>query len=156
MEPHQSGQEPAELGSALPPADLDKHKYGSKIFEMLEPNPHKPQPDCNTTNRCTGPNHSSLLDIHEQTLSLSVKLGSSLCLILPSLVQHAALCPLVLFAYLLPSYPVLSFALCLLQCFLILAGDVAAELKARRSYWNVAAMLPVAWMRPAGTFLGLQ
>lgn len=28
--------------------------------------------------------------------------------------------------------------------------------QARRSYWNVAAMLPVAWMRPAGTFLGLQ
>lgn len=28
--------------------------------------------------------------------------------------------------------------------------------QARQSYWNVAVVLPVAWMRPAGTFLGLQ
>lgn len=28
--------------------------------------------------------------------------------------------------------------------------------QARQSYWNIAVALPVAWMRPAGTFLGLQ
>lgn len=28
--------------------------------------------------------------------------------------------------------------------------------QARQSYWNIAVVLPMAWMRPGSTFLGLQ
>lgn len=80
----------------------------------MQPNPHKPQPDCNTTKCCTGPNHISLLNIHEQTLSVSLNL------FLPGahsfLVLSTALSP-SLFSLLLAFLPSLRFCSLILSVF---------------------------------------
>lgn len=59
--------------------------------------PHKPQPDCNTTEPWTRRNRSELHHIHKKTPSLSVR-SSFWLLPLLFFIRHPSLCPLLLFS----------------------------------------------------------
>lgn len=101
---------------------------------LFQPNPHKPQPDCNTTKRCTGPNHSSLLHIHQQTLSQPVAPSGSYFSCSSTTPPSVLFCCSPTFC--LPTPSSVSLFDSFFLFFLVLAGCIAAAPELKVNKWS--------------------